>query len=181
MVALNYQGDRSLPSETISFFKSELFSQLSYFFQPPAAGPSPPPSDTDSEVGVNSDLPEEITSRILVRIISPHNELQIGQIVSVEQECDSYTTLVGDKTVQISPCSCVKVPITRRIVALYDYHASAMSPNPDSHNEISFLAGDVILVHGQDTEGFLKVVLSFNVFFIVIFINNFVDFHFQVM
>ncbi|KAL5264795.1 hypothetical protein ACHWQZ_G005757 [Mnemiopsis leidyi] len=160
VVALNSQGDRSLPSDTISFFKSELFSQLSYFFAAPEAGPSPPPSDPESEPGVPDNLPEEIKSRLLVRISLPPDscDLQLGQVVCVERDSEgNYRTQVGDKTIHIPVTNVTNVPITRRVVALYDYHPSAMSPNPDSHNEISFMAGDVILVYGQDSEGFLKV------------------------
>ena len=159
VVALNSQGDRSLPSDTISFFKSELFSQLSYFFVAPNTGATPPPSDTESEVDKTHNLPEEIKSRLLVRIICPQDswEFSVGQILCAEQDTEGYRTNVGDKTVNLPPGSVVSVPITRRVVALYDYHPLAMSPNPDSHNEISFMAGDVILVYGQDSEGFLKV------------------------
>ena len=79
-------------------------------------------------------------------------------MVCVERDSEgNYRTQVGDKTIHIPVTNVTNVPITRRVVALYDYHPSAMSPNPDSHNEISFMAGDVILVYGQDSEGFLKV------------------------
>ena len=160
VVALNSQGDRSLPSDTISFFKSELFSQLSYFFAAPEAGPSPPPSEPESEPGMLENLPEEIKSRLLVRISLPPEscDLSLGQVICVERDSEgNYRTQVGDKTIQIPVTNVTNVPITRRVVALYDYHPSAMSPNPDCHNEISFMAGDVILVYGQDSEGFLKV------------------------
>lgn len=162
VVAVNAQGDRSRPSDTISFFKSELFSQLSYFF---TAGPSPPPSDTESDHATDN-LPEEIKSRVLVKIISPCNPtsdttFKIGQILAAELDSEGYRVSVDSKSVHVSPASVVTVPITRRVVALYDYHPSAMSPNTDSHVEISFMAGDVILIHGQDAEGFLQVLHIF--------------------
>jgi len=37
----------------------------------------------------------------------------------------------------------------RRMRALYDYKPVEMSPNPDSHTELSFHQGDIIIIHGE--------------------------------
>uniref|UniRef100_UPI00358DE745 RIMS-binding protein 2 isoform X2 n=1 Tax=Myxine glutinosa TaxID=7769 RepID=UPI00358DE745 len=44
---------------------------------------------------------------------------------------------------------------TRRMVALYDYDPRESSPNPDIEMELTFCAGDIIMVYGEmDEDGF---------------------------
>ena len=155
----------SLPSETISFSRSALLPQLSFSGDTVSVGlVSPPPSDT-SESEQDSALPNQIRSRVLVRVVSPppSTHFLVGQILSVEEDTPTgYRTTshghAGHVTHHVLPATCVtKVRIIQRVVALYDYHPDTMSPNVDSSEELSFRAGDVILVYGQETGGFLKV------------------------
>lgn len=40
-------------------------------------------------------------------------------------------------------------------MALYDYDAAKCSPSDNPEFELSFKEGDLILVHGQEKDGFL--------------------------
>ena len=48
--------------------------------------------------------------------------------------------------------------ITRRMMALYDYDPAKDSPNANPEEELTFQAGDILLISGQpDSDGFLQV------------------------
>ena len=96
----------------------------------------------------------------------PGSDFRIGQLLCVEEIAQGYRTTTSGHvtspgspmTGHVVPAACVsEVPISQRVVALYDYHPATMSPNTDSQEELNFRAGDVILVFGQEAGGFLKV------------------------
>ena len=137
VTSVNIQsGIVSAASNCVSFLRTELFTQLSEYYE---RGRILPESIHRMQIGkVVRDLSENSISLVKDQLI----------IIEKSSSSDtfSYHPINSKEAIKIPPSYLEIVPIVRRVVALYEYKPSEMSPNDDVDNELAFLAGDVILI-----------------------------------